>query len=368
MTAPRPDVAVFIPTLETGGAERVALNLAQGFVESGRHVELVLGRRVGDLLDDVDPRVGVRDLDAWGGPALVPALARYLRSAAPSALLSHLDVANVAALLGREISRSRTKVVVCTHTPVTAQVEHAGRLQDRWVARGLRWLYPRADGVVAVSEGVAADLAAVARLPRSRVRVIHNPIVSQEMLANARKHVDHPWLADGNTPVLVAAGRLNAQKDYPTLLRGFRRARTERVLRLLILGEGEERTRLEQLARELELADDVQFRGVVGNPYPFIARASLLVLSSALEGFGNVLVEALACGTPVVSTDCPSGPAEILGGGRYGRLVPVGDANALGQAMLATLDDPPERNLLRARGRRFDTETAVERYRELLGI
>ena len=182
MNRGRPDVAVFIPTLQIGGAERVALNLTHSFAQSGRSVELVLGRREGALLSEVDAKVSVRDLDRWGTVALVPAMARYLRTVAPRVLLSHLDVANVAALVARALSRSPTRMFVCSHVRVSSQVERAGRRQDRLVARSLRWLYPRADGVVAVSAGVAADLSLVARLPRSRVHVIYNPIVNNDLL------------------------------------------------------------------------------------------------------------------------------------------------------------------------------------------
>ena len=223
-------------------------------------------------------------------------------------------------------------------------------------------LYPRADEIVAVSAGVADDLARVARIPRSRITVIHNPIVTDELLADARAPVDHPWFADGGPPVVLAAGRLTEQKDYPTLLRAFRHARRARELRLVILGEGEERPRLEALARELDVSGDVDFAGFVANPYAFMARASLFVLSSAWEGFGNVVVEAMACGTPVVSTDCPSGPGEILEGGRYGRLVAVGDDEELAAAMLATLEDPPRPELLRERAAAFRADEAALRY------
>jgi glycosyltransferase involved in cell wall biosynthesis len=198
--------------------------------------------------------------------------------------------------------------------------------------------------------------------------VIHEPIMTEELLAAARAPVEHPWFADGEPPVLLAAGRLTAQKDYPTLLRAFRAAREARALRLVVLGEGEERGRLEALARELGVAPEVDFAGFVANPYAFMARASLFVVSSAWEGLPTVMVEAMACGAPVVSTDCPSGPGEILERGRYGRLVAVGDAAALAGAMLATLDDPPPPELLRRRAGEFGPEQAIERYRAVLEV
>jgi glycosyltransferase involved in cell wall biosynthesis len=279
-----------------------------------------------------------------------------------------MEIANVAALVSHRLAGSDAKLVVCSHLAFSGQVSGARRAQDRLVARAMRRLYPRADAIVAVSEGVADDLARVARIPRSRITVIHNPIVTEELLAAARAPVEHPWFARGEPPVLLAAGRLTAQKDYPTLLRAFRAAREQRALRLVVLGEGEERGRLEALARELGVAPEVDFAGFVANPYAFMARASLFVLSSAWEGLPTVMVEAMACGAPVVSTDCPSGPGEILERGRYGRLVAVGDDRALAGAMLATLDDPPPPELLRRRAGEFGPEQAIERYRAVLEV
>jgi glycosyltransferase involved in cell wall biosynthesis len=297
----------------------------------------------------------------------MPSLVAYLRRERPRSLLAGLDYANVLAIWARRLARVPTRVVVSSHKDFTLSVSRSPLRRDRWLLpTAVRLSYPMAEAVVSVSGDLADDLARVARIPRSRITVIHNPIVTDELLAAARAPVEHPWFADGEPPVLLAAGRLTAQKDYPTLLRGFRAAREQRALRLVVLGEGEERGRLEGLARELGVASEVDFAGFVANPYAFMARASLFVVSSAWEGLPTVMVEAMACGAPVVSTDCPSGPAEILERGRYGRLVAVGDAAALAGAMLATLDDPPPRELLRRRAREFGPDQAIERFRAVL--
>src|SRR3954452_14198277 len=227
----------------------------------------------------------------------------------------------------------------------------------------MRRAYGQGDAVVAVSDGVADALARVTGLPRGLIRTIHNPVVGPELEALSREPVAHPWLAPGQPPVVLSAARLTVQKDLPTLLRAFALLRARRAVRLLILGDlpTPERTEasigeLRDLAYRLGVAADVELPGFVENPYAWMARASLFALSSAYEGFGNVLVEAMACGCPVVSTDCPSGPAEILDGGRYGPLVPVGDAEALAEAMARVLAAPPERAELVARADQFSVD------------
>lgn len=231
-----------------------------------------------------------------------------------------------------------------------------------------RRFFPRADAVVASSRGVAEDLARAAGLPRERIVPIHNPVRIGEVRWRAREPAGHPWLDGAGPPVVLAAGKLKPQKDFPTLLRAFARLRRRREVRLVVLGEGAGRPGLLALARELGVAADVALPGFVSNPFAFMARSALFALSSAWEGFANVIVEALACGCPVVSTDCPSGPSEILEGGRFGRLVPVGDPEALAEAMRGTLEAPPDPEALRKRAEEFGIELVAERYAAVLGL
>jgi glycosyltransferase involved in cell wall biosynthesis len=213
---------------------------------------------------------------------------------------------------------------------------------------------------------VREDMAQVTGIPRERITVIFNPsVVGTEVAEKARAPLDHPWFELGQPPVLVAVGRLQEQKDYPTMIRAFAQVRQARPVRLLILGEGKERPVLEAQIEELGLQEDVSLPGFVTNPYAYLARASLFVLSSRWEGLPTVLIEALCCSTPVVSTDCPSGPREILQGGKYGRLVPVGDAEALARAITAALDEqrtspPPES------WQPYDLNNIVDQYVNLL--
>jgi glycosyltransferase involved in cell wall biosynthesis len=223
-----------------------------------------------------------------------------------------------------------------------------------------------ADAVVSVSNGVADDLAQCAGVPREDITVIHNGVVTTNVDRLASAEPAHPWFA-GETPVIVAMGRLVPQKDFKTLLAALASVQDSCCARLLVLGEGPMRAELESLATSLGLADRVAFPGFVDNPWPYLSRADLFVLSSRFEGLPNVIVEALACGTPVVSTNCPHGPFEILDGGRYGVLVPVGDPTALGEAILSALSRSVDREQLKRRGRAFNVESCGAAYRELIG-
>jgi glycosyltransferase involved in cell wall biosynthesis len=232
----------------------------------------------------------------------------------------------------------------------------------------MRRNYLQADAITAVSNGVADDIARSIGIPREAITTLYNPTITPDFAAKASQPVAHPWFADGAPPVLLAVGRTTFQKDFPTLLRAFARVRQDRPVRLAIVGEAnaKQTARLQDLAGELDVQDAFALLGYQPNPLPYMARAAALVLSSRYEGFPNVLLEAMACGTPVVSTDCPSGPSEILDGGAYGALVPVGDDAALAAAIGATLATPPDPARLRARASIFDYRTAIARYAAVL--
>lgn len=363
----RSQIAIYLPSLRGGGAEKVMVTLANGFAAYGYGVDLVLARAEGPYLADVSDKVRIIDLNASRVFFSLPALVRYLRRERPRALLSALNHANVIAVAARALARSATRLVVSEHNNPTIAARAERSAAGRAVHAAMRWTYPRADGVVAVSAGVADDLARWAALPRSRIEVIYNSVVTPALVARAAESPAHPWFGDGGPPVVVGVGRLTAQKDFATLLRAFALLRADRPCRLAILGVGDERAALSALVAELGLQDAVALPGFVDNPYAWMRGAALFVLSSAWEGLPTVLIEAMACGTPVVSTDCPSGPAEILEGGRWGRLVPVGDAAALARAMAAALDDsaPPA---VAVRAADFSAERAVEAYLRVLGV
>ncbi|MBI3992233.1 MAG: glycosyltransferase [Candidatus Lambdaproteobacteria bacterium] len=360
-------VAIFLPSLRGGGAERIMVTLANAFAGKGLRVDLVVAKAEGPYLKDVVPSVRVVDLGSSRVLTSLPRLARYLRRERPQVMLSAMSHANVVAIVARCLSRAPTRVVVSERAHLSDILAHDPSLRGRAMASLMRWTYPLAEGAVAVSQGVADDLAATIGLPRERIRVVYNPIDAVRMAALAAEPLRHPWFEPGEPPVMLGIGRLTAQKDFTTLIRAFARLRTKRAARLMILGEGELRQELEALVAAMHVSGDVLLPGFVDNPYAYLRRARLFVLSSGWEGLPGALFEAMACGTPVVSTDCPSGPAEILENGRWGRLVPVGDVGALAQAMAEALDEcsPPD---VVARAREFSVERAVEGYLHALGL
>lgn len=357
-------IAIFAPSMAGGGAERGAVKLAEGLVRRGFDVDLVLATAEGPRLGEIPADVRVVDLGARRVAGSLPALVRYLRREQPQGLASVLDHANIVALWARKLGRYSGRVVVIEQNTLSEAARNGKSRRDRMMPRLVRRFYPWADYVVGVSEGVSEDLAQFVNLPAEKLRVISNPIVAPEIGELARAPVDHAWFADG-VPVFVAAGRLRPQKDFPTLLRAFSHVRAKRPVRLLILGEGPERERLEALARELELTGDVSLPGATANPYAYMARSTAFILSSRWEGLPTVLIEAMSCGAPVIATDCPSGPREILAGGRYGALVPVGDVHALAAAMDAALDGKLARPPVES-WRRYAIDVVVDEYVPLL--
>lgn len=367
---PVPRIAVFLQDLYGGGAERVMLTLAAGLHARGVEVDLVLIRREGAYAAEIPDGVRVVELGTGRMVQSIAALARYLWRARPDALLTALVHVNVGALLAAAAAPRRIRVVVTEHNQISRNHAELGSRTLKAAYALVRHLYPRAAAVVAVSSGVADDLSRFSGIGRDRIRVIHNPIVTPDLAARAAESPDDPrlapWFREGEPPVFVGVGRLSAQKDFETLLRAFARLREERPARLVVLGEGDGRGGLERLAADLGVAEDVRLPGFAANPYAYMARAAGFVLSSRFEGLPTVLVEAMACGTPVAATDCPSGPREILEDGALGPLVPVGAAEALSRAMEQLLDRPVPPERLTARAADFGTGRAVDRYLDLL--
>ncbi len=358
-------LAIFVPDLVAGGAQRSMIKLASGLAERGRQVDLVLAHASGPFLSEAPDTVRLVDLGAPRVLASLPHLADYLRRERPAAMLSVLH-ANLVALWARRLTGIPHRLVVSERNMLSSEVQaYAADMRMRLIPLLTRRCYPWADAVVAVSWGVAADLVRYAQLSPRQVRVIYNPIITPGLRQKALEPLAHPWFIPGAPPVILAVGRLAEQKDFTTLIRAFAEVRRSRPARLLILGEGDERPLLEATAQQLDVQDDVGLPGFVPNPYPYMVRAGAFVLSSRWEGLPGVLIEALYCGAPLVSTDCPSGPREILAGGRYGLLTPVGDATKLAGAIDAALNgDAP--HAPQESWQPYELETVVDQYEDAL--
>jgi len=355
-----------MPSLFGAGGQRSMLNLAHGIAECGYAVDLVLAQKEGAFVEEVRNTVRVVDLKATRALTSLPALVRYLRREQPEAMLSVFGYVNIISLLAWRLASVPTRLFVNEQNTVSLEAGNASRWRSRLVPWLIKRFYPWANGIVVVSQGVRDDLAELTSIARDRIQVIYNPsVVSADVHKKAQAHLDHPWFKPDQPPVLLAVGRLQAQKDYPMLIRAFAQVRKARPVRLVILGEGKERPLLEALIQELDLEQDVSLPGFVMNPCAYMARARLFVLSSRWEGLPTVLIEALCCGASVVATDCPSGPREILKDGQYGQLVPVRDVHAFARAIETTLDGkipkpPPES------WRPYELETVVGQYINLL--
>lgn len=387
-----------IPDLHLGGVPHAMLNLAAALTDRGHRVDLVLCKAAGPFLAQVPEAVTLVELrrsplfpayllaaaprsfipllrlSMLRLPLLrpppplpnlfyLPALVRYLRRARPNTLLSAMTMSNLLATWAVRLASLPMRVVISERISLSKEMQHRG-----WgpLVPTIRRTYQQADMRVAVSDGVADDLSDIIRIPRREIVTIYNPIVHAGLSEQSKAALDHAWFHPNAPPVILGVGRLTQQKDFPTLLRAFARVRRQRRVRLIILGEGPLRTDLENIVRTLGIGTDVALPGFVDNPSAYMARAAVFALSSAWEGLPGVVIQALAVGCPVVSTDCPSGPAEILAGGVYGRLVPVGDSAALAAALSATLDAPPPRNRLQRRAQTFAADRLVDRYREIL--
>jgi glycosyltransferase involved in cell wall biosynthesis len=357
-------IAIVLHDLRGGGAERACLRLARGMARASVAVDLVLVRGEGAYMGEVPSGVTLTVLDAPRVSRAILPLALHLRATRPRAVLSALTHMNLATIAAARLAGIGARVVVSERNQISAKAHAARGWWQRGLYRAVPMAYRLADKVIAVSEGVAGDLTRFGRLPEEKVGTIHNPVFEAGLDTLARAEPSHPWFTPGSPPVILGVGRLHHQKGFDVLLDAFAHARAQTDCRLVILGEGEARGRLQAQADALGLGYDIDMPGFCANPFALMARAGCFVLSSRWEGFPNALVEAMACGAPVVATDCPSGPREILGG--IAPLVPVDDAPALGRALLATLAGKPPVTRMRARAQEFSIGAATARYLAVL--
>lgn len=397
-------IAFLLPHFRPSGGVKTYLAIATELARRGYPIVLAAYDLRGALRETVPPEIDVVALPAgtaWSArlapiraqprsalafllpvtlePALHPALlhvdalADFLSARAPRAIYTGSAHENAAAWLAKRLSGAPTRLIFSEHNTLTRDHPY-GRGRHRHALPPMaRLTYAEADAIVAVSADLANHAAAHYSIPRSAITVIHNPAVPRDLNARAAEPVNHPWFATSGPPVILGAGRLTRSKGFTTLVKAFAMVRRRRPARLVILGAAktEKKTTKQQalltaLAQELGVADDVLLPGYAANPYAYMARAAVYVLSSRQEGLGNVLIEALACGCPCVATDCPSGPREILAGGRYGTLVPVGDEAAIADAIVRTLDAPRNPRRLKMAAKRFSIGHAVDAYETLL--
>jgi glycosyltransferase involved in cell wall biosynthesis len=393
-------LALVLDHLGAGGVQKMTLSLGRELMARGHRVDLVTCQAGGPLLASLPrglrhfklergrsliARIAALQADPGGLAALLrpvllsPKLPRellytasltsYLRQQRPEALVAATRPVNLMTIWAARLSGMPARVLVSERNPPSMALNGSRRWRRRYLPALMARTYRLADAIVAVSQSVAADLSGLTGLQAGDIATIYNPVIGDEIATLARAPCDHPWLAPRQPPVILGAGRLVQQKDFPTLIRAFARVRRQRLARLVILGGRNEhaategaRAPLLRLAAAHGVSDDVALPGFTSNPFAFMARAAVFVLSSRYEGLPTVLIEALACGCPVVSTDCPGGAYEILEGGRFGELVPVGDESAMAEAILSTLDHPPDRERLIMRGRTFSVAAAADAY------
>ncbi|MES9993408.1 MAG: glycosyltransferase [Candidatus Thiodiazotropha sp.] len=365
----RPDLSILASFSGEGGVERMVLNLVNAMAERGLHIDLLLIKTRSRHLSEIHPAVNRIDLGSRHTATSLLPLARYLQRAQPPCLLAAKDRAGRIAVLARFlVAASQTRLVLRLGTNLTAAFAHKSPWRLLLRRLPIRLLYPRIDRIIAVSEGVRKDTLAVSGVAPEKVVVVRNPVITPQLLEAADAPSPHPWLDDAEIPVILGVGRLTVQKDFPTLLRAFAELRSQRPCRLIILGDGRQREKLLTMSEELGISDALALPGFTANPYAYVKRAGLFVLSSRWEGSPNALTEAMALGTPVVSTDCPSGPDELLDGGRIAPLVPMGDWQALFEAMQRTLEDPPDPALLRESVREYNAQQSATHYLEAMGL
>jgi glycosyltransferase involved in cell wall biosynthesis len=362
------EIIIFMPSLGGGGAEKIVLRLMEGFVLRGIKVTIILATPHGRLHFEIPREVNVVHLKSKHTIFSVLKLTNYLRKYKPKLLLSHLARANRIAILSCLLSRAGTRLFVVEHNTMSVAITKYSRLQKLILLSSYKYLYRYAERIIHVSKAAAEDLSRMLPTGRNDVLTIYNPIVDSDKLEKNSIKPPDPWMKSKEYPIILGVGRLTEQKDFLNLVNAFLIIKRTNDARLIILGEGNQRSLLEDAVRKLGIAEFVRLPGFVENAQQYMKYASVFVLSSRWEALPTVLVEAMACGCPVVSTDCPSGPAEILENGKYGKLVRVGDPSALADAMLETLLNPPDKKMLIERAMDFSVDSAVDEYLRVMGL
>jgi len=361
-------IAVYGCNEGEAGFGHVILNLLNALGKVTPNLVVITHNQQIPDIGKLDPAIRRVVTGSGGGVRRARLLAEVLRKERPDVILCEANREKASRILwgAQWLAQDRAPVVMRLGVPVSRIMEQRNWLNRRLYLLSVRQTFARAAAVIANAQGVADDLVDHGGVASGKIRVIANSTVSAALQAMAQEEISDAWLQDRTVPVIVAAGRLRKQKDFPTLLRAFARVRQARHCRLLILGEGSERAPLERLVAELGVGDDVRLPGHCSNPFAWMRRCALFVLSSRFEGSPNVLIEALALGLPVVATDCHSGPRDILNNGEFGPLVPVGDEQALASAIQATLERPLPADVLKSSVAAYDADAVAAQYLSIM--
>jgi glycosyltransferase involved in cell wall biosynthesis len=360
-------IAIAVATMRNGGAERAMLNLANCFANKNHRVDLILISKEGEYLNQVSEKVNVIDLKMKRSFNSFLKMKNYFSEHKPDVVIAAQSRVQVMVLVARALSGIRVPVILSEQCSVSINLFAQRSWKFFFLQQISKQILPKADFVAAVSQGAANDFKKYFKIAGEKVGVIYNSIDIAEINKRKNMEVAHPFFSDRDCPVILSAGRLAESKDFPTLLKAFQIVRKKRKVRLIILGDGIEKKNLEQLINELLVEEDVSLPGYCDNPFSYMSRSALFVLPSKSEGLPMVLLEAMACGCPVVSTDCPSGPREILADGKFGKLVPMGDTAALANAIEQTLDAPLNKEIILSRAQDFSVEKSAEIFLALFG-
>ncbi len=360
------DIAVFMPSFGSGGAERMTINLCRGLSEANKKVDLVV--RSGDIPFKQMLNRHIRIVRLKGNKKnIVSQLINYLRENTPKVLLSTKG-GDREAIEAKYKGNMDVKVVLRHGTTFSKRDKDRFFLKRIILRYKLKRTLPKADLIIAVSNGVAEDIIRLTNIQEKKVKILPNPTIVPEIFELAKQEVDHPWFREKKYPIILGAGGFRRAKDFPTLIKAFGIVRSHLQARLVILGDGRQRTKVEDLIKGLGLSNEVWLPGFRENPYSFMRSADLFVLSSIWEGSPNVLIESMALGTPVVSTDCPSGPREILANGKYGKLVPMQCPKEMATAILHSLRTPMRREIIQQGVKRFELKNSIQAYIEALEL
>lgn len=362
---PKERIAIFAPSMRGGGMERVTLAIAVGVADKGHPVDLLLVSAEGPFMSRIPDHINVIDFGTTRALKTIPGLIKYMRQYKPHAMLCAMGHIGLMAVIAQLLSLSKTNIFIAIHTTMSLSTRYLPPMKRRILFETTR-LYARASSVIGVSQGVVDDLAQHTRIPKNKLRVVYNPVITPHLKQAMNEPINHKWLQDKSIPVVLGAGHFLPLKGFDVLIEAFSHVVAKQPARLIIIGEGKQREMLTALIQKLGLEDCVDLPGFADNPYAYMKQADVFTLSSRSEGLPTVLIEAMACGCPVVSTDCPSGPREILNNGEYGKLVPVENPEALAEAILQSLSEEYDPSKVQERIEQFAEERIIDEYLSLL--